>query len=692
MKNFNDIGALWYDAAEYNAKNLNFMISKTGDTHGLGKKIIIGSTESFSEPVSVSEGCEETAKTVTAAYENGVEVKEVFEFFDTTDAIRQHNTVTNNGNESIKIDVLSSAVRISTDGILEWNDPNRFKIHYCISTWCGEAQWKSGCFEDFGMCRARASKVCSIERILLRSQGNWSTNSYYPMVIIEDMEKGRCYYFENECAHSWEIEISKPFDEIVVNINTANFDHDCWTVCLAPGESYTSTNAVYGMAEGGFEDAVAALNSYKRETNLAKWENGHAALVFNNYMGGTWGSPDERLTDLIDAAAEAGCEYFCIDAGWYLPGEEKNVFAVLGKYDCNDKRFAPYTFAQIIDRIISKGMKPGVWFELEAATPTADSYHIPGGLCMRNGSVLSGKRAFFDFTCKEVCDTMFNYVDAVYKLGVRYIKNDFNNSNGIGLGDRDYNENAKRMMYAFLNFIDELRRRYPDMIIENCGSGGMRSDNMTLSHHHIQSTSDQECFFKNPSIIMGSCANMPPEKAGAWSYPIYEDYGPEEFDNPDQEAVKNMLTERYADGETTIFCMVNGNMGAMYMSGRIDWADGLNKALIHEGTALYKSNRDFIAKAHPIYPTGLTGAGQKGIATMGHTDGSRIILAVWKIEESHSEFVIDLSRYTDKNSELKMIYPAADTKCKYNFVPSTGRLTLRLDGCNNMARLFEIKI
>lgn len=45
-------------------------------------------------------------------------------------------------------------------------------------------------------------------------------------------------------------------------------------------------------------------------------------IIFNDYMNCLWGSPTtEKLLPLIDAAAEVGCEYFCIDAGWYAPGE-----------------------------------------------------------------------------------------------------------------------------------------------------------------------------------------------------------------------------------------------------------------------------------------------------------------------------------------------------------------------------------
>ena len=169
-------------------------------------------------------------------------------------------------------------------------------------------------------------------------------------------------------------------------------------------------------------------------------------------------------------------------------------------------------------------------------------------------------------------------------------------------------------MNAVYSFVEELYQRFPDLLIENCGSGAMRSDHAMLKRCVIQSTSDQEIFFKNPSIIQGSLAVMPSAKAGIWAYPYHVDATPEEFHNPDEAQVRANKILQCADGENTIFNMVTGNMGAMYMSGRLDWADEYNKKLIHEGTALFKKNREFIANAYPVYPTGMRPIGTSGLA------------------------------------------------------------------------------
>ena len=48
------------------------------------------------------------------------------------------------------------------------------------------------------------------------------------------------------------------------------------------------------------------------------------------------------------------------------------------------------------------------------------------------------------------------------------------------------------------------------------------------------------------------------------------------------------------DGEETIFNMVNGMLGCMYLSGRIDEADENNQKLIKQGVETYKKIRKYI--------------------------------------------------------------------------------------------------
>ena len=68
----------------------------------------------------------------------------------------------------------------------------------------------------------------------------------------------------------------------------------------------------------------------------------------------------------------------------------------------------------------------------------------------------------------------------------------------------------------------DILKRYPDLVIENCGSGGGRMDYAMLSRLQLQSMTDQEDYLKLPAILVGASAAVLPEQLAIWSYPAGE--------------------------------------------------------------------------------------------------------------------------------------------------------------------------
>ena len=59
--------------------------------------------------------------------------------------------------------------------------------------------------------------------------------------------------------------------------------------------------------------------------------------------------------------------------------------------------------------------------------------------------------------------------DMLYSIGVRYIKNDYNQTTGFGCdGNGAASEALKESQAAFFEFIESVREKYPDLIIEQC--------------------------------------------------------------------------------------------------------------------------------------------------------------------------------------------------------------------------------
>lgn len=673
----------------------NVIVNFEGDTHVFTEGVAFTSSSSTFADGEKEYSVKKRGNGADIVIENkttGVEVCQHYDFYG--DVIRQYNEIKNTGNDEKNLTNISSAMfAFPYKGLIPWTDERRFRLHICKSAWSAEAQWHSGSLMDFGLNPMRwlENGIQGPGRIIISSKGSWSTGAYYPLVILEDLEKGETYFMEHEGGVSWKIVIGFFWgDEIVFDCGSADIHMDGFNEKMKEGDTFTTTSAVYGKVNGGFEEAVAALTDYKRAVSKKKWDV--PSVCYNVFMGAIYGLPNEKnLKKLIPAAAKIGCEVFCIDAGWYR--EAGDTSYAMGDYAPNDKLFGDGGLESIMKLIKEHGMIPGLWFEFEAAGEDSACAKLSDkSMLMRNKNVVSKKRGFFDLTDEKVREYLLNEIDRVYKLGMRYIKNDYNNSTGIGVGATvgEYNKNERIRDKAIGDFIDEIYRRYPDMIIENCGSGAMRADNGTLSHFHLQSTSDQELYYNYASIAAATNSIMPPEKAANWVETYF--LGEEEHEEFDKGENTDYLIERNKSGEATIFSMVNGMVGVPLVTGRVDYFDELNFALAKEGIECYKSFREDIADSYGVYPTGTELMGKRAFITHGliNKEKTQMYLAVWKVDARDDEVVIDLSKYAGANSSAEMIYPRNDKKCGFTYAKSVKRLTVKMSDEKYMARLFKI--
>ena len=621
----------------------------------------------YGDRAELQSGDGSVGETVWKLPNHNATVTETREAFGGT--TRLTTTLRNDGEETLLVDCLSSAfiTGMGAEGRRWYED--RFVIYYCHSVWQGEGQWRHASPEELGLYPTYNHGHQTTFR--LYSQGSWTTSRHYPLVFIEDKETEETHYFEILTGSNWYIEISakgyKENSSLCILLTAAFEKNGGWYKELAAGETYTAAPAVYGCVKGGFEAAVAQLTAYKRATCHTAFPMGHTPVCFNDYMNCLWAQPSrDRLVPLIESAAAVGCEIFCIDAGWF--GKRGEWYKHNGDWQPYDELFGEGGLQGILDEIKSHGMLPGVWLELETADASSDFAQAhPEALLTRHGRPIGRGQCFVDFRKQVVRDHLMKVFDDLYAMGVRFVKNDYNHSTGIGVDplegqDISMAEALREHTEAFYSFIDDVIVSHPGLMIENCGSGAMRCDHESLSHFHIQSTSDQEYYDRYPSIIQGMVACMPPERAGVWAYPYPVDfhYMPEQGDVFPLvgENVKAVVAS-CADGRQTAYNMVNGMMGAMYLSGRICYADELNRKLIADALAIYKDNRDVQAGAMPVYPTGLSRMSEGGHTTLGllNREAGKLLLAVWQTRTEASEAVIDLTPYLTDNATVTRTYP-----------------------------------
>ena len=583
---------------------------------------------------------------------DGFEVIQNEETFPGIGTIVQKNIIKNTGNEDIRINRFSSTY---IEGIAPGFHKNDVMIHFCNNCWEGEAQWVSCTPYEFGLYPV-AKHSWSRTGKSISSVGSWSTCRYYPLLFIEDRTNNKTWYFEHEGGFSWAIELGTKGKteelEICVEVNSLDENQSGFTYTLKPKTEYTTSNVVYGTIDDGINEAVAELLKYKRMTDKKRFDE--IPVCFNDYMNCLWARPNEKkLIPLIDRASEVGAEVFCIDDGWFKSEENGYNF---GDWIEDDDKFGDYKFSEIIEYIKSKGMKPGIWFELETCVPQSKIFKMCNdSVLVRDGKPVGNGRCFLNFKNPNIRKYLTERIEYFYNMGVRFIKNDYNHTTGIGCDNsgQSYAYGLVENTKAFYAFIDELCERFPELIIENCGSGAMRCDNGTLRHFSLQSSSDQELFYNNPSIVWGMQRCMLPEKTGIWSFPFPLENNQISLDLSiyDDEYYKKM-----SDGEQTIYNMACAMFGVMYLSGHIEMCDNYNKQLIKDGVEIYKKDRKFLLNALPLFIYPQQKLFSDGYSVLALHDDNKIRLGVFKYN-ADSGLETDLTKWVDKDSSLTQIYP-----------------------------------
>ncbi|XUL93865.1 alpha-galactosidase [Streptomyces galilaeus] len=238
------------------------------------------------------------------------------------------------------------------------------------------------------------------------------------------------------------------------------------------------------------------------------------------------------------------------DAGWYA--DDDGWWSTVGEWRESAVRF-PGGLREITARIRELGMTPGLWLEPEVVgvhSTVAD--RLPReAFFQRNGErVVQRGRYQLDFRHPAARAHLDETVDRlVAEHGVGYLKLDHNINAAPGT-DIDADSPGDGLLghsRAFLDWLDGVLDRHPALVLENCGSGGLRMDYAHLARMTLLSTSDQQDPLCYAPIAAAAPSAVTPEQGAVWAYP-----------QPEYSQALNSFT------------MVSSLLGRVHLSGRID--------------------------------------------------------------------------------------------------------------------------
>jgi len=449
----------------------------------------------------------------------GLRVESIYESLNGISVVRRSTKVINISDKPVGIEYVSSAM------LNNFASPDTFQqdlwIHFAHNSWQAEAQWGSVRPSDLGLLDNGNFTVSGAS---FSAVGSWPCQSYLPMMMVENERSNVIWFWQVEHNGSWHCEIAQTsVRALYAYLGGPDAQHaQAWKM-LKPGETYKSVPIAIGCVRGGFERAVAELTRYRRATLLhPRRDMRECPVVFNDavVLGGDISTAKE--IPLIDSASAVGCEVFCLDAGWSSrPGE--NWWGAVGDWEPNRNRF-PGGFKELIGYVRKKGMVPGLWIEPEVASPQSNIAKASDAwFFMRHGKrVLDHSRYHMDFRNPDVRA----YIDRIFDrligdFGIGYIKLDYNINALEGTETRadSFGQGLLEHNRAFLEWMDTLLDRYPELTIETVASGSMRMEYSVLSRAQLQSISDQGDFRLYSSITTGCSAAILPEQMGVWSVP-----------------------------------------------------------------------------------------------------------------------------------------------------------------------------
>ena len=539
----------------------------------------------------------------------GLRLSSFFQSFRGLSCVRIWHRAENIGPEKQVLTYLGSF------SLLGWEkegktDPDRkIRIHIPHNGWQKELSWRAYTLPELGLARTqthvmhRSSKTFEVS-----NTGNWSTKTHLPMALIENTEAGNTLFFQIEHNGSWHWEIGLQDNHFFLNVSGPTFVQSHFAKELKPGDSFTSVPVCAGCCKGSVSEAVSQLVGYRRRIRRPNADNENLPIIFNDYMNCLFGDPTtEKELPLIEAARKAGCEYYVIDAGWYADGDWwENV----GEWKASRARF-PEGLRALTDRIREAGMIPGLWLELETMGMRCPLVKgLPGSwFFTRFGKpVYDRSRLQLDFRNPEVRTWADGIVDRlVREYGAGYIKMDYNIEPGPG-PERDAFSLGEGLLdheRAYLSWLDDIFQRYPDLVLENCSSGGLRMDYAMLSRYSLQSTSDQEDFVHYATIAANAPSGVNPEQGAVWSYP-----------------------QRDAGAETAAFNMVNAMMGRIHQSGHLAELRPEALEMVHQGLAVYREMRKNLKDSLPFWPLGFARA-EEPFACLALRNDRVCYLAIW---------------------------------------------------------------
>jgi len=439
-------------------------------------------------------------------------------YYEGEDSFEMKNIFSNHSFAPVTLEMLASFEIGNLTPFSEGDAPNTMLLHRLRTRWSHEGRLVSEPIEELQLEPSWGTWPENTERFGAR--GSMPVMKYFPFAAIEDQKANVLWGVQLATESSWQIEAFRRDDCLHLSGGIADREFGHWMKTIDAGESFESITAILSCCKGDIDSLCHRLTSAGKKYLVdAPESEQNLPIVFNEYCT-TWGNPShENIEEILSKIDGRGIEYFVIDCGWFkADGVPWDVS--MGDYKVSKNLF-PNGLDKTVSMIHNHGMKAGIWFEIDNIGPRAKAYEeYTDHMLKRDGHVLTTySRRFWN-----MCDPWVNEYLTKRVIGTLkdyhfdYMKMDYNDTIGIGCDHPDsLGEGLRQNMEASVEFVRQIKKALPDLLLENCASGGHKLEPLMMRECAMASFSDAHETAEIPIIAANLHRAILPRQSQIWA-------------------------------------------------------------------------------------------------------------------------------------------------------------------------------
>ena len=316
---------------------------------------------------------------------------------------------------------------------------------------------------------------------------------------------------------------------------------------MLPGEKFQMPYTVIYERQGKtVEEGLVEFHRFVIEHKTPRDSSGEIFKPLLPLTASGGNKTDENMLMVLDKATRAfptiPFDTFWVDAGWYgTPHEEPqefncgpNWYTYAGNWHMNPTIHPQGNLKSVSDAAAQKGMKFLLWFEPERATSKAPIVSEHPEYFIRVKENPSDDQYLLNLGNPEARAWVTDEVSRnIVESAVKIYRQDFNYDPTRAWIDADTPDRQGVTEIKHINglyaYWDELHRRFPDMMFENCAGGGTRMDIEMMSRSHSYCRDDAHMFEHSDdlcqNITLNSTPYIPFTGGETFTVPVFDTYG-----------------------------------------------------------------------------------------------------------------------------------------------------------------------